>query len=264
MRIALGIEYDGSAYNGWQSQKHGTGVQSVLEEAISKVADQHVALTCAGRTDSGVHAMGQVVHFESTATREMRAWVLGVNSNLPDDISVLWAVNVSDNFHARYSALSRSYRYIILNRSVRPAILNSKVSWEYRPLDIARMQEAANYLVGKHDFTSYRTVHCQSKTPMRNVMQLDVSRENDFVLIDIKANAFLHHMVRNIAGVLMTIGAGEKEAAWCKHVLDKKDRTQGGVTAPAAGLYFMSVDYPKEFSLPEPSTRLDYLGILGG
>ena len=262
MRIALGIEYDGSNYNGWQTQKHGTGIQAVLEQALSKVANHEVAVTCAGRTDAGVHALEQVVHFDSDADRDMRAWVLGSNANLPDDISVLWAEVVEDDFHARFSALSRTYRYIVLNREVRPAILASKVSWDFRPLDTQKMQQAAQPLLGEHDFTSYRTVHCQSKTPMRNVMQLDISRDGDFVYIDIEANAFLHHMVRNIAGVLMSIGAGEQEPSWSQEILDKKDRTEGGVTAPAAGLYFMAVAYPEKYGLPAAATSMNFLSML--
>lgn len=262
MRIALGVEYDGSGYNGWQSQKHGCGVQEVVEKALSSVADHAVNVTCAGRTDTGVHALEQVIHFDSDAKRDMRAWVLGANANLPDNVSVLWAKEVVNDFHARFSALSRSYRYIILNRDVRPAILANKVSWEYRPLDVNNMQAAAVHLLGEHDFTSYRTVHCQSKTPMRNVMRLDVSRDSDFVFIDIEANAFLHHMVRNIAGVLMTIGSGEQPVNWSKTVLEMKDRAEGGVTAPSAGLYFMSVNYSGEFGLPSSDRAMHYLSML--
>lgn len=262
MRIALAIEYDGSRYNGWQTQKHGMGIQSLIEQALTKVANHNIDVTCAGRTDTGVHAVEQIVHFDSDADRDMRAWVLGGNANLPSDISILWAREVEEDFHARFSALSRSYRYIILNRDVRPAILADKVSWEYRPLDTEKMQLAAEPLLGKHDFSSYRTVHCQSKTPMRNIMRLDVSRYDDFVVIDIEANAFLHHMVRNIAGVLMAIGAGEEPVVWSREVLDKRDRTKAGVTAPAAGLYFMSVAYPEKYNLPTNKESMRFLSML--
>jgi tRNA pseudouridine38-40 synthase len=262
MRIALGIEYDGSRYNGWQTQKHGMGIQSLIEQALSKVADHTIKVICAGRTDTGVHAVEQVVHFDSDADRDMRAWLLGGNANLPADISILWARHVEEDFHARFSALSRSYRYIIFNRDIRPAILADKVSWEYRPLDAGKMQTAAKHLLGQHDFSSYRTVHCQSKTPMRNIMRLDVSRHDDFVIIDIEANAFLHHMVRNIAGVLMTIGAGDAPVDWSRQVLEIRDRTKGGVTAPAAGLYFMSVVYPEQYELPTNKQSADFLSML--
>lgn len=259
MRVALGIEYDGSHYNGWQSQKDGIGIQTILEQALSSVADHSVSIICAGRTDTGVHAIGQVVHFDTGALRTARSWVLGANANLPGDISVIWAVEVSDDFHARFSATSRAYRYIILNRPIRPAILANKVSWEHRPLDIDKMQTAGNFLLGEHDFTSYRAAQCQSKSPVRNITSLRVSRDNDFVFIDIEANAFLQHMVRNIAGVLMTVGAGEEDAAWSQLVLDKRDRTQGGVTAPPDGLYFMKVGYPESFPIPGVLAGFDIL-----
>jgi tRNA pseudouridine38-40 synthase len=259
MRIALGIEYDGSSYNGWQSQKDGIGIQTILEQALSSVADHPVSVTCAGRTDTGVHASGQVIHFDSDAVRTARAWVMGANANLPRDVSVIWAVGTNDDFHARFSATSRAYRYIILNRSVRPAILANKVSWEHRPLDIEKMQIAGNLLLGEHDFSSYRAAQCQSKSAIRTITKLQVSRENDFVFIDIEANAFLQHMVRNIAGVLMTVGAGEEDTAWSRHVLDKRDRTQGGVTASPAGLYFIKVEYPEIFQIPEVPASLDIL-----
>lgn len=257
MRIALGIEYDGSAYNGWQMQKHGLGVQQVVEQALSNVADHPVKVVCAGRTDTGVHALEQVVHFDTTAEREMRGWVFGANANLPENVSVLWAKKVADDFHARFSAVSRRYRYMILNRAVRPAVNAGRVTWEYRNLDIETMQQAGSYLLGEHDFTSYRALQCQSKTPMRNVLQLDVHKEGDIVIFEIEANAFLHHMVRNIAGVLITIGAGEKPAEWSRQVLELRDRTQGGITAPADGLYFLKVSYPTHFAVPPSRQELD-------
>ena len=249
-KIALGIEYNGAGYNGWQRQKHGKGVQEVLEKALSYVANEEVKVVCAGRTDSGVHALGQVVHLETNAERNAQAWIMGTNSKLPNDVCVNWAMPVTDDFHARFSALDRKYRYVICNRKIRPAILDTQVSWEYRPLDAERMQQAANDLIGKHDFSSYRTVHCQANSPVRTVHQLDVTRSGEFIFIDIEANAFLHHMVRNIAGVLMAIGAGEQEIGWAAEVLAHKDRELGGVTAPPHGLYFVKAGYPDEFNIP--------------
>lgn len=254
-KIALGIEYNGSAYNGWQGQKHGLGVQEVLEKALSFVANEKVKVVCAGRTDTGVHAAGQVVHFETNAERDERAWILGTNTRLPNDVCVNWAKPVDEVFHARFSALKRRYRYVICNRPVRPAILDKLVSWDYRSLDEQRMQQAAAYLRGEHDFSSYRAMQCQAKSPVRTVHQLDVTRSGDFIFIDIEANAFLHHMVRNIAGVLMAIGAGEKPVEWSADVLAHRDRTLGGVTAPPHGLYFMKVSYPDDFSIPDTEER---------
>ncbi|WP_126456056.1 tRNA pseudouridine(38-40) synthase TruA [Sulfuriflexus mobilis] len=249
-RIALGIEYNGSAYNGWQCQKHGLGVQEVVEKALSFVANEPVKVVCAGRTDSGVHAAGQVVHFDSQVIRDDRAWLMGTNSRLPDNIAVNWAKPVTEEFHARFSALKRYYRYVIANQPVRPAILDRLVSWDYRRLDVSRMQTAANYLLGEHDFSSYRAIKCQAKNPVRTIYRLEVSRCGDYIFIDIEANAFLHHMVRNIAGVLMAIGAGEKAEQWAGEVLGYRDRTLGGITAPPNGLYFMQVTYPEVFAIP--------------
>lgn len=249
-RIALGIEYNGSRYCGWQFQDHSPSIQEKVEAALSRVADHPVRVHCAGRTDTGVHAWGQVVHFDTTAVRENHAWVLGGNANLPADISILWARPVTEEFHARFSALRRQYRYVIFNRSVRPAVLAGRVSWEYRPLDIARMQDAAEMLLGEHDFSSYRALACQAKSPIRTLYRLEVTRQGELVWLDLEANGFLHHMVRNIAGVLMTIGAGEAEPNWARDVLQRRDRTQGGVTASPDGLYFVTVVYPESFSLP--------------
>jgi len=250
-KIALGIEYDGSAYNGWQRQKHGYGVQQAVEAAVSKVANQEISVICAGRTDTGVHALGQVIHFETSAERSERSWILGVNANLPKDISVHWAKSVSEDFHARFSALNRRYQYIILNQFSRPAILSKSVTWQGKPLDVQLMSEAAKALIGEHDFSSYRTVACQAKSPIRTIYNLDVSQQGQFICIDICANAFLHHMVRNIAGVLMTIGVKEQKPTWAAEVLEYKDRKLGGVTASPDGLYFVSVAYPEKFAIPE-------------
>ncbi len=253
MRIALGIEYDGSAFSGWQLQDDARTVQGCVEDALSKVADHPVRVACAGRTDAGVHGIGQVAHFDTEATRTMRSWVCGANANLPKQISVTWAQQVEDDFHARFCALRRRYRYVILTRPVRPTFLAGRVSWDYRALDERRMAEAGAYLIGEHDFSSYRALACQAKSPVRTVHRLDVTRQGELIFIDIEANAFLHHMVRNIAGVLMAIGAGEREPSWAHEVLEMRDRTLGGVTAPPHGLYLMEVGYPEQFAIPQLS-----------
>lgn len=250
MRIALGVEYDGSAFCGWQSQPGVRTVQAGVEQALSQVANHAVRVITAGRTDTGVHAAGQVIHFDTTAVRSMHSWVFGANSHLPKDIGMIWAQQVSDDFHARFSATARHYRYVIMNRPVRPAMLASHVSWCYRPLDVGQMTAAASYLVGEHDFSSYRALSCQAKNPVRTVRRLDLVRHGELVVIDIVANAFLQHMVRNIAGVLMMIGAGECEPDWARRVLQARDRTLGGVTAPAQGLTLLGVEYPQQFALP--------------
>lgn len=252
MRLAACIEYDGSGFSGWQSQEGQTVrfVQTELEAALSKVADCPVSVVCAGRTDTGVHATAQIVHFDTEAVRSLRSWVLGSNVNLPDDISVVWVQEVDSQFHARFSAISRAYRYIIDNRWTRPAILRNRVTWERNPLDIERMQAGATHLIGRHDFTSYRSLACQAKNPVRDLRKLDVSRQGDFVIIDVEANAFLHHMVRNLAGVLISIGRGEEGISWSRQVLEARDRALGGVTAPSAGLYLVQVGYPREYILP--------------
>ena len=253
MRIALGIEYDGSGYCGWQRQVNEPGVRTVqacVEQALSVVADHDIAVVCAGRTDSGVHALGQVVHFDTDSERSMRSWVFGANANLPYDVTVNWALPVEDEFHARFSAQRRRYRYLVFNRPLRPGLLRLNMAWEYRPLDINRMQAAAVHLLGEHDFSSFRTYACQARSPLRTIYHLDVSRYRDTVVIDIEANAFLHHMVRNIAGVLLTIGCGEREPVWVLEVLGHRDRQLGGVTAPANGLYLYHISYPEKFGIP--------------
>ncbi|MBI1425334.1 MAG: tRNA pseudouridine(38-40) synthase TruA [Gammaproteobacteria bacterium] len=249
-RIALGIEYDGSRYCGWQYQDHSPSVQEKVEQALAFVANHEVRVSCAGRTDTGVHALAQVVHFDTDAVRSDHAWVLGGNANLPEDITVLWAKQMPANFHARFSAVRRLYRYVIFNRPMRPAILAKRVSWEYRPLQIERMREATQYLIGEHDFSSYRALACQAKSPVRTLHRLDISRHCDMVILELEANGFLHHMVRNIAGVLMKIGAGEADPAWAREVLEQRDRTQGGVTASPHGLYFVTAYYPDQYSIP--------------
>ncbi len=250
MRLALGVEYDGSGYSGWQSQPRQKTIQGVVEKALSRVANHPVRIACAGRTDTGVHASGQVIHFDTEAQRSRRSWVFGANANLPKDVVILWARVVPDSFHARFAALRRCYRYVIFNRVVRPTFLARRVTWEYRPLNEQRMQEAASYLVGKHDFNAYRAVACQAASPVRTVYRLDVSRQGEMFYIDIEANAFLHHMVRNIAGVLLTIGSGEQSPDWAQEVLETRDRRMGGVTAAPCGLYLVRVCYPEQYDIP--------------
>jgi len=247
MRIALGIEYDGTAYNGWQRQKTGLGVQQRVEEALKLVADHTVEVTCAGRTDTGVHARGQVIHFDTPSTRDDRGWLLGANSNLPDDISVLWARHVDDDFHARFSATGRNYRYRILNRLERSALHRHRAWWVYQPLDAERMHEAAQHLLGEHDFSAFRAAGCRANTPHRNITRITVERTGDWITLEVSANAFLQHMVRNITGTLASVGEGEQSTGWIAEVLKSRDRKRGGIAAPPHGLTFMSVDYPCEY-----------------
>ncbi|CAN5358853.1 tRNA pseudouridine(38-40) synthase TruA [soil metagenome] len=255
LRIALGIEYDGSAFTGWQVQPHGRSVQASVEQALAKVADHPVRVVAAGRTDRGVHALAQVVHFDSDAVRRPRAWVLGANSGLPAEVGILWAREVPDDFHARFSALERSYSYLILNRSVRSALLRDRAAWELKLLDEARMQAAARLLLGEHDFSSFRAAGCQAGTPVRQLRVLNVSRHDELVQIDVTANAFLQHMVRNLVGALMRVGAGEAPPQWVESLLGRRDRRFGAPTAPAAGLYLRDVRYPAAFDLPRQDFR---------
>lgn len=250
MRIALGVEYDGTAYHGWQKQNGLITLQNQIERGLSAIADHSVEVTCAGRTDAGVHALGQVLHFDTTVTREDHAWVLGTNTYLPIDIRVIWARPVDDLFHARYTAVARRYQYVIYNDPIQPAIFRHQLSWYRGTLNEDRMMKGAQYLIGEHDFSSYRGIDCQSKNPFRHVHSIKVIRKGNLVLIDIKANAFLHHMVRNIAGVLMEIGNGKREPVWAQEVLMARDRTVGGITALPNGLYLMQVFYPDKYPLP--------------
>lgn len=250
MRIAAGVEYCGARYSGWQKQQHAPSVQESVERALAEVANHPVAANCAGRTDAGVHALNQVAHFETEAQRDDHAWVFGANSHLPADISLTWAKPVPPDFHARYSAASRIYRYLILNRPARPGLTCRLVTWEPRPLDLERMSQAAASLLGEHDFTSYRAKSCQAKNPVRKVSRLTLSRAGDWIEMVIEANAFLQHMVRNIAGVLMAIGMGKQALGWEAEVLAARDRERGGATAPAAGLYLAGVNYPSAYAIP--------------
>jgi tRNA pseudouridine38-40 synthase len=249
-RLALGIEYDGSCYLGWQRQRQSPTVQEVLETAIAKVADAHCAVHAAGRTDTGVHARCQVAHFDSSADRSERQWLLGINSQLPDSVVVLWVKQVSTEFHARFSALARSYEYLICNRATRPALSRNRLAWVRQPLDIERMRTAAEYLLGEHDFSSFRAQGCQASSPCREIQQIAVKRHNELVSMHVRANGFLYHMVRNMAGTLIEIGANKHSLASMPALLAARDRTQAGMTAPPQGLYFLQAHYASEFSLP--------------
>jgi tRNA pseudouridine38-40 synthase len=253
VRIAVGIEYDGSAFAGWQSQQALRTVQQVLEGALGAVAAEPLSLICAGRTDAGVHARGQVAHFDTHAERTTRSWVLGANSDLPSDLTVTWAMPVAGHFHARYCAESRVYRYRILNRLARSALAAQRAAWVARPLDAVAMGEAAQLLVGEHDFSAFRSSECQAKSPVRRLQRLIVERQGDWITIEAVANAFLHHMVRNIAGLLIAVGKGKAPPAWARSVLEGRDRTRGAATAPPTGLYLWEVRYPRAFGLPAPS-----------
>ncbi|NOT12886.1 MAG: tRNA pseudouridine(38-40) synthase TruA [Methylococcaceae bacterium] len=248
-RIILGVEYNGSRFCGWQWQPSKRSIQQTLEKALSKVANQPVVVICAGRTDAGVHALEQVVHFDVDVERELYAWMLGGNSNLPDDVRIIWAKEAVGDFHARYSAIARFYRYTILNRPAKSALLHKQVTWCYPQLDAEKMHQAAQFLIGEHDFSSFRAQGCQSKSPFRIMHFIDVYRNGETIVMDISANAFLHHMVRNIAGVLMEIGMGKQSIDWTQSLLMIKNRALAGITAPADGLYLGAVYYPDSFGL---------------
>ena len=252
MRLAVGVEYDGTAYAGWQTQQSARSVQQVAEAAFSRIAAEPVGLICAGRTDAGVHARWQVAHFDTHANRRLRAWLLGANSELPADVSVAWVRPVPMHFHARYSAEARTYRYLILNRGTRSAFAVNRAAFIFRPLDSGRMAEAATALVGSHDFSAFRSAQCQAKSPIRRVEKLTVVRRGEWIVIEATANAYLHHMMRNIAGLLIAIGRGDAPPAWAREVLEGRDRKQNAATAPAEGLYFWGVRYPPAFALPVP------------
>jgi len=251
-RIAVALEYDGAHFAGWQTQQAGVrSVQETAEAAFGRVADAPVGLVCAGRTDAGVHALGQVAHFDTAAQRTERSWVLGANSHLPASISVRWARAVPAHFHARYSAEARTYRYFVLNRLARSALSAQRATLIHRPLAVGPMAAAAGFLLGEHDFSAFRAAECQARSPIRSLSALNVERCGDQVVIEATANAFLHHMVRNLVGLLLDIGMGKAAPEWAAEVLASKDRTRSSPTAPAAGLYFWKVAYPRAFGLPE-------------
>lgn len=257
MKVAFGVEYDGSRFSGWQRQPHARSVQACVEQALSRVADSPLKVYCAGRTDAGVHASGQVIHVETSAQRSARSWTLGANANLPSDVSVVWSRDVDDDFHARFSATARTYRYIICNRAARPGLWSKNVSFIYRPLDVDLMTRAARCLVGEHDFSSFRAAGCQARHAVRVVRWIDIRRSGDFIVLTIEANAFLQHMVRNIVGTLLPVGEGRSAPAWVAQVLAARDRDAAGVTATPHGLYLTAVEYPGRFGVPPLPYPLD-------
>ncbi len=251
MRFALAIEYNGRPFCGWQRQKHSSSVQQTLETALSRVADHDITVQCAGRTDTGVHALAQIAHFDTTAKRPLRAWCFGVNTHLPNSVAVHWVAPVPDHFHARYKAVSRSYRYTIINRLNRPGLQSEYLHWVSKMLDTERMHMAAQTLLGCHDFSAFRSADCQAPHAERTLTHLQVTAEHDKVYVDVTGNAFLHNMVRIIVGTLIKIGLHEQPVSWTKTLLDSRDRTQAGMTAPAAGLCFIQPRYPAEFAIPD-------------
>lgn len=251
MRIALAVEYDGSGFCGWQRQPHCHSVQAELEGALARVAQHAVTVHCAGRTDTGVHARAQVVHFDTDADRPHMAWTFGVNSHMDRRVAVHWSGRVDDAFHARFKALNRSYRYTILNRPCRPAIHHNTLTWVKRPLDAGRMHTAAQVLLGEHDFSSFRSAECQAQHAVREIQHVAVSREEDRILVDITANGFLHNMVRILSGCLIRIGQGDRPTDWLLELLHARDRTRAGMTAPAQGLCFVQPRYPEQYGIPD-------------
>ena len=250
VRIALGLEYDGSGFCGWQSQPTGCGVQDFLEQAVGSIAGQPVRIHAAGRTDTGVHATAQVVHFDTGSLRPESAWVRGVNALLPPRAAVLWARTVDGDFHARFSATGRRYRYLLLNRPVRPALWSGKMGWHHAQLDLDSMVEGAGHLLGKHDFSAFRAAECQAKSPFKHLRQLEIRRRGDVVVFDLAADGFLHHMVRNIVGCLVYVGKGKHPPAWIAELLDSRDRSRAAPTFSPDGLYFSGVEYDPKWGLP--------------
>jgi tRNA pseudouridine38-40 synthase len=250
MRLALALEYDGAPFCGFQSQPPGCGVQDALERALAAIAGAAVRVIAAGRTDAGVHATSQIVHFDASAARPETAWVRGVNAHLPQSASVLWCWPVRDNFHARFSATARHYTYVVLNRPQRPGLLQHRVGWHYAPLDVEAMRQAARHLIGTHDFSSFRAALCQARSPVRRMLRADITRHAALVRFDFTADGFLHHMVRNIVGALIDVGTGKRNAAWMGELLAAADRTRGARTFAADGLYFRGAEYDAAFTLP--------------
>ena len=252
IRIAAIVEYNGASFHGWQRQKHHDNptIQAALERAISKVANHPIDIVCAGRTDAGVHASTQVIHFDTHAARKDYGWMLGINSNLPEGIAVRNVQFISSDFHARFTATARRYRYLIYNKKIRQALFANQLTWHKHQLDEQKMHEAVQHLIGEHDFSSFRARDCQSNTPNRNIHSASVKRYGDIVMLEVQANAFLYHMIRNIVGVLLPIGEGKQSPGWAKWVLEQADRTKAGITAPSEGLYFVGVEYPDEFNIP--------------
>ena len=250
MRVALGVEYDGSAFHGWQVQPGGGTVQDTLQAALRKIAGVPVDVVCAGRTDAGVHATGQVVHFDAPVERPLSAWVRGVNTFLPPAVAVCWARPVADDFHARFAAFGRRYRYLLLNRPQRPGVWHGRAGWYHHALDAAAMQQAADRFVGEHDFSAFRAAECQAKSPVKTLRRAEVRRVGDLVVFDFEASAFLHHMVRNMVGSLVYVGQGKHAPGWIAELLGERDRRRAAPTFAAAGLYLVGVDYEARWGLP--------------
>lgn len=261
MKFALAIEYDGSYFLGWQTQPGGGSVQDALESALAAIAGEPVALTCAGRTDRGVHARSQVAHFETAVERPLSAWVRGVNALLPACAAVLWAHPVPQEFHARYSALSRTYRYVLLNRPVRPALWARYAGWVHSPLDVEAMREAARALLGEHDFSAFRSAECQARSAVRTLISLEIARHGERVEFVLRANAFLHHMVRNIVGTLIHVGRGKRPASWAGEVLASRNRTLGAATFAPEGLYLEEIEYAAAWGLPRVPAAASVLPV---
>lgn len=258
MRIALGVEYDGSRFCGWQSQPSGCGVQDALERALTAIASEPIRVVTAGRTDTGVHALHQVVHFDTDVTRPDSAWVRGVNALLPDSVGVLWAQPVNEEFHARFSAISRRYLYLLHNHPVRPALLSGKVGWFHTPLDVEAMRQGAQYLLGEHDFSAFRAAECQAKSPVKNIQKITLAQDGDYVLFEFTANAFLHHMVRNLVGSLVYVGKGKHPPAWIDELLGNRDRTRSAPTFAPDGLYLAEIGYEAKWGIPALSRMPDF------
>jgi tRNA pseudouridine38-40 synthase len=248
-RVALGVEYMGAQYSGWQRQASVDSIQARVEDSLEKILRAPVKITCAGRTDAGVHATAQVVHFDATVPRPLKAYTRGMNTLLPKDIAITWARPVSDDFHARYSATARRYRYIMYNNPLRSGLLNAGLTHVYQALDVKAMHKGAQCLVGEHDFSAFRAAHCQSNTPNRNLHFINVYQQQKYVIVDVKANAFLHHMVRNIVGSLIDVGSHEKSSSYIQELLALKDRTKASATAKPNGLYLVDVEYADTFNL---------------
>jgi tRNA pseudouridine38-40 synthase len=256
-RIAIGLEYDGCDFCGWQSQPGSCGIQDALERAVAEIACHPIAVTAAGRTDTGVHANYQVAHFDTPTDRPVSAWVRGVNSHLPNGVAIMWSRQMPDDFHARFMVEERGYRYVLLNHPVRPGLMAGKIGWHHRPLDEKQMSQAASLLLGRHDFSAFRAAECQAKTPEKELRQAAIERKGDYLVFDFRADGFLHHMVRNIVGCLVHIGTGGAEPGWVDELLTHKDRTQAAPTFMPDGLYLSYIRYPSHFDLPS-SGRLTW------
>ena len=265
-RIALGLAYDGSVWRGWQTQPQGQTVQDELQKALLDFTTETTETVCAGRTDAGVHAVGQVVHLDTGVTRSLESWVRGLNTLLPESIAVQWAHPVPEHFHARFSATARTSIYVLRNSRVRSPLTRSRAGWFYQPLDLALMREAASRLLGEHDFSSFRSSQCQAASPVRTLELADIQKHGEFFIFTFKANAFLHHMVRNLMGTLLYVGSGRKPPGWVETLLADRDRRRAAPTFAANGLYFARVDYPSEFGLPIAQAQtafIDHLGLAG-